>query len=138
MCREMDLTSSSIRVTWSGPLPHQTHLNTMFSSLQSNSTLVDVSLICQTGEMVKCHKIVLAAASNLFKRLFVESTGKVRSYYKIQATTYALYSYSTLWSSYPTSPTLSCRILWSIFTGGRFLWGRTTWRVFLRQQLIWK
>jgi len=72
----MDLTSSSIRVTWSGPLPHQTHLNTMFSSLQSTSTLVDVSLICQTGEMVKCHKIVLAAASNLFKRLFVESTGK--------------------------------------------------------------
>jgi len=72
----MDLTSSSIRVTWRGHLPHQTHLNTIFSSLQSTSTLVDVSLICQTGEMVKCHKIVLAAASNLFKRLFVESTGK--------------------------------------------------------------
>jgi len=72
----MDLTSSSVRVEWHGPLPHQIHLNTMFNSLQSTSTLVDVSLVCQTGEVVKCHKIVLAAASSLFKRLFVESTGK--------------------------------------------------------------
>eukprot|EP00091_Calanus_sinicus_P009185 TRINITY_DN21625_c0_g1_i1.p1 TRINITY_DN21625_c0_g1~~TRINITY_DN21625_c0_g1_i1.p1 ORF type:complete len:161 (-),score=39.35 TRINITY_DN21625_c0_g1_i1:5-463(-) len=73
---KMDLSSSSIRLTWGGLLPHHAHMNTMFSSLQSSSTLVDVSPICATGETVRCHKIVLAAASNLLKQLFVESTGE--------------------------------------------------------------
>ena len=74
----MDLASSSEMVIWGGPLSYQTNLKTMFSSLQSSSTLVDMSLICQTGEVVKCHKIVLASASTLFKKLLIESTGEVR------------------------------------------------------------
>jgi hypothetical protein len=93
----MDLTKSDIKVSWGGPLSHKTHLNTMFSSLQSSSTLVDVSLICQTGETVRCHKIVLAAASNLFKQLFVESTGKVRLSNDLLSMTHVQYSLSTQW-----------------------------------------
>ena len=72
----MDLTSSIITVRWGGSHSHKVHLNTIFSSLQSTSTLVDVNLICQTGEVVKCHKIVLASASPLFKKLLMESTGE--------------------------------------------------------------
>ena len=74
----MDLTSRNRRVSWYGDLSHQSHLNTMLNFDQSSSTLVDVSLICQTGEVVKCHKIVLASASPLFKKLLKESTGEVR------------------------------------------------------------
>ena len=93
----MDLTSSSIKVSWSGPFSHQDNIKTIFCSLQSSSTLVDVSLICQTGETVRCHKIVLAAASNLFKQLFVESTGKVRLSNHLLSMTHVQYSLSTQW-----------------------------------------
>ena len=77
----MDLTSSSITLSWGGPQSHQAHLNTMLSSLQSSSSLVDVSLICKTGEAVKCHKIVLAAASSMLRSVLEESTGEVRDVY---------------------------------------------------------
>jgi hypothetical protein len=93
----MDLTKSDIKVSWGGSLSHQTHLNAMFSSLQSSSTMVDVSLVYQTGETVRCHKIVLAAASNLFKQLFVESTGKVRLSNHLLSMTHVQYSLSTQW-----------------------------------------
>ena len=103
----MGLTKSYIKVSWGGPLSHKTHLKTIFCSLQSSSALVDVTLICKTGETVRCHKIVLAAASNLFKQLFVESTGKVRLSNHLLSMTHVQYSFSTQWSSCPMSPTQS-------------------------------
>merc|ERR1712013_929582 len=72
--KNMDLTSSSITLSWGGPHSHQSQLKTMISSLQSSSTMVDMSLVCKTGESVKCHKIVLAAASSMLRSVLEEST----------------------------------------------------------------
>ena len=47
------------------------------ASLQAASCLVDLQLVAATGEAVKCHKIVLAAASGLLRRLFEENDEKV-------------------------------------------------------------
>ena len=73
----MDLSPSSIKLSFNGSIHHQAHLHTMISCMQSTSTLVDMTLICQTGEVVKCHKIILASASNLFKRLLDDNLEKV-------------------------------------------------------------
>ena len=43
--------------------------------------MVDMSLVCKTGEAVKCHKIVLAAASSMLRSVLEESTGEVRDVY---------------------------------------------------------
>jgi hypothetical protein len=49
----------------------------MISYMQTNSIMVDVSLICGTGEVVKCHRIVLACASKLFRTLLEDDFEKV-------------------------------------------------------------
>ena len=77
----MDLSSTTKTMTWDGPHSHQSQLKTMISSLQSSSTMVDMSLVCKTGEAVKCHKIVLAAASSMLRSVLEESTGEVRDVY---------------------------------------------------------
>merc|ERR1712012_810634 len=48
----------------------------MGTKLQLHSSLVDVSLTCSTGQTVRCHKVLLAAASPYFQRLFSESGTK--------------------------------------------------------------
>ena len=52
-------------------------LHSALASLQAASCLVDLQLVAATGEAVKCHKIVLAAASGLLRRLFEENDEKV-------------------------------------------------------------
>ena len=56
---------------------HRDHQSTLLSSLQTDQCLVDVSLVCQTGEMIKTHKIVLAAASPLLRSLLQDNDKKV-------------------------------------------------------------
>ena len=52
-------------------------LHSALASLQAASCLVDLQLVAATGEAVKCHKIVLAAASGLLRKLFEENDEKV-------------------------------------------------------------
>ena len=56
---------------------HSDHKSTLLSSLQNDKCLADMSLVCQTGEMVKTHKIVLAAASPLLRSLLQDYDNKV-------------------------------------------------------------
>lgn len=78
---KMDLSSSSshtvTRVKWTGPGSHSDHLNCKLSFLQSNSCLVDVSLVCQSGEIVYCHKVVIASVSCILRKLLEENDEKV-------------------------------------------------------------
>ena len=70
------------RMLWGGGLrglSHQDHLASLLSSLQTAQCLVDLSLVCQTGQTVKTHKIVLAAASPLLRSLLEDNDKKVRT-----------------------------------------------------------
>ena len=58
-------------------MSHQDHLASLLSSLQTSQCLVDLSLVCQTGQIVKTHKIVLAAASPLLRTLLEDNDKKV-------------------------------------------------------------
>ena len=71
----MDLSTSGLTtLAWED---HKPHLSAVFTKLQLHSSLVDVSLTCSTGQTVRCHKVLLAAASPYFQRLFSESGAKV-------------------------------------------------------------
>ena len=78
-CREPGLA----RVTWSGDQSHGSSLHTSLASLQSSASLVDVSLVSSSGHSLAAHRIVLAAASELFRNLFEDNEEKVnRKYYR--------------------------------------------------------
>ena len=75
---EMDLSCHKMtRVLWSGHQTHTDHLHSTLSMLQSSSCLVDATLVSGSGQSVRCHKIVLAAISNLLRKLFEENNEKV-------------------------------------------------------------
>ena len=58
-------------------MSHQDHLASLLSSLQTSQCLVDLSLVCQTGQIIKTHKIVLAAASPMLRTLLEDNDKKV-------------------------------------------------------------
>ena len=65
------------RMLWRGGVSHPDHLASLLSSLQTSQCLVDLSLVCQTGQSIKTHKIVLAAASPLLRSLLEDNDKKV-------------------------------------------------------------
>ena len=71
----MDLSLGGLtRLSWAD---HQPHLAAVVSQLQLSSSLVDVTITCSSGQTIRCHKIILAAASPFFQTLFSENTAKV-------------------------------------------------------------
>ncbi|XP_017768904.1 PREDICTED: broad-complex core protein [Nicrophorus vespilloides] len=55
---------------------HQTNLLTVFDELLQNEAFTDVTLICEGGSHVKCHRMVLAACSPYFQNIFTVTTCK--------------------------------------------------------------
>lgn len=51
---------------------HRSNLLTVFDQLLQNEAFTDVTLACEGGTSVKCHKMVLAACSSYFQYLFTE------------------------------------------------------------------
>ncbi|XP_075234592.1 uncharacterized protein LOC142332193 [Lycorma delicatula] len=51
---------------------HRSNLLTVFDQLLQNEAFTDVTLACEGGASVKCHKMVLAACSSYFQCLFTE------------------------------------------------------------------
>ncbi|GFG34154.1 hypothetical protein Cfor_08147 [Coptotermes formosanus] len=51
---------------------HRTNLLAVFDELLRNEAFTDVTLACEGGTSVKCHKMVLAACSSYFQSLFTE------------------------------------------------------------------
>lgn len=51
---------------------HKTNLLTVFGELFRNEDFTDVTLACEGGSFIKCHKMVLAASSSYFQCLFSE------------------------------------------------------------------
>lgn len=49
---------------------HKTNLLTVFSESFRNEDFTDVTLACEGGSVIKCHKMVLAACSSYFQNLF--------------------------------------------------------------------
>ena len=45
-----------------------------FESLMENSDLVDVSLVCEDGQQVEAHKVILAASSTFFQKVLKRNT----------------------------------------------------------------
>ena len=60
-------------VKWSGDQSHGSSLGASLASLQAAASLVDVSLVSSCGRSVSAHRIVLAAASELFRQLFEDN-----------------------------------------------------------------
>lgn len=50
---------------------HRSNLLTVFEDLLQTEAFTDVSLVADNGQIVKCHKIVLAACSSYFQSLFI-------------------------------------------------------------------
>lgn len=53
---------------------HKTNLLTVFGELFRNEDFTDVTLACEGGSFIKCHRMVLAACSSYFQCLFSEIT----------------------------------------------------------------
>ncbi|KAL1458995.1 hypothetical protein WDU94_011014 [Cyamophila willieti] len=51
---------------------HRSNLLTVFDQLLKNEAFTDVTLACEGGAPMKCHKMVLAACSSYFQLLFTE------------------------------------------------------------------
>ncbi|XP_067000761.1 uncharacterized protein [Anabrus simplex] len=51
---------------------HRSNLLTVFDELLRNEAFTDVTLACEGGTFVKCHKMVLAACSSYFQALFTD------------------------------------------------------------------
>lgn len=51
---------------------HRSNLLTVFDQLLQNEAFTDVTLACEGGTSVKCHKMVLAACSSYFQGLFTD------------------------------------------------------------------
>lgn len=51
---------------------HRSNLLTVFDQLLQNEAFTDVTLACEGGTSMKCHKMVLAACSSYFQCLFTE------------------------------------------------------------------
>ncbi|KAJ8963861.1 hypothetical protein NQ317_011012 [Molorchus minor] len=55
---------------------HRSNLLTVFDELLQNEDFTDVTLFCDGGEPIRCHRMVLAACSPYFQHLFTVLPGK--------------------------------------------------------------
>lgn len=51
---------------------HRSNLLTVFDELLHNEAFTDVTLVCEGGAPIKCHRMVLAACSPYFQNLFTD------------------------------------------------------------------
>ncbi|CAG9861458.1 unnamed protein product [Phyllotreta striolata] len=51
---------------------HRSNLLTVFDELLQNEAFTDVTLVCEGGGPIKCHRMVLAACSPYFQNLFID------------------------------------------------------------------
>ncbi|XP_022908160.1 broad-complex core protein isoforms 1/2/3/4/5 [Onthophagus taurus] len=51
---------------------HQSNLLSVFDELLQNEAFTDVTLVCDGGNPIKCHRMVLAACSPYFQNLFTD------------------------------------------------------------------
>merc|ERR1719445_2810100 len=65
----MDPLSQVFSLRWN---QHQTNMLSVFDKLLQSEAFADVTLACDGGSL-KCHKIVLAASSDYFQKLFMDS-----------------------------------------------------------------
>ncbi|XP_069686273.1 broad-complex core protein-like [Periplaneta americana] len=65
----MGSTTQQYCLRWNN---HRSNLLAVFDELLRNEAFTDVTLACEGGTSVKCHKMVLAACSSYFQSLFTE------------------------------------------------------------------
>ena len=68
----MDPLSQVFSLRWT---QHQSNMLTVFEKLLASEAFTDVTLACDGGS-IKCHKIVLAASSDYFQKLFMDSASE--------------------------------------------------------------
>merc|ERR1719461_2448269 len=68
----MDPLSQVFSLRWN---QHQSNMLTVFEKLLASEAFTDVTLACDGGS-IKCHKIVLAASSDYFQKLFMDSASE--------------------------------------------------------------
>jgi hypothetical protein len=68
----MDPLSQVFSLRWN---QHQTNMLSVFDKLLQSEAFCDVTLACDGGSL-KCHKIVLAASSDYFQKLFIDNNSE--------------------------------------------------------------
>ena len=63
----METESQKFCLRWNN---HQTNLISVFEELRQNEDFTDVTLAVESGQTIKCHKMILAASSLYFQKLF--------------------------------------------------------------------
>ena len=63
-------TLEKLRLKWGD---FQKNLSTTIGFLRNNDDFADVTLVCEGGEEVRAHKIILAASSQVFQKLLISS-----------------------------------------------------------------
>ena len=48
----------------------QENVNSSFATLRVDHTLADVTLVCEDGQQLQAHKVILATSSPFFQKLF--------------------------------------------------------------------
>ena len=59
-----------LRLKWGD---FQKNLSTTIGFLRNNEDFADVTLVCEGGEEVKAHRVILAASSQVFQKLLISS-----------------------------------------------------------------
>lgn len=65
----MGSTAQQYCLRWNN---HRSNLLTVFDELLQNEAFTDVTLACEGGSPIKCHRMVLAACSPYFQNLFTD------------------------------------------------------------------
>ena len=50
-------------------------LATMIKSLRNDNDFSDVTLVCEDGDPIKAHKVILAGGSPIFQKMFAQNCG---------------------------------------------------------------
>ena len=68
----LDPLSQVFSLRWT---QHQANMFSVFERLLHSEAFTDVTLACDGGSL-KCHKIVLAASSDYFQKLFIDNSSE--------------------------------------------------------------
>ena len=62
--------SEKLRLHWNG---FKENVNSAFGRLRCDNEFADVTLVCEDGQQMEAHKVILAASSPFFEKIFLKS-----------------------------------------------------------------
>ena len=73
------MNEQKIHLSWPVWHTYTDHLKEMLYKMKTDDTFADVTLVCDNGRKIKAHKVVLAASSQVIKKMLTKKEPQVSS-----------------------------------------------------------